>query len=148
MDSKLKTALVASIATGLAGTAISASAAATPRLQEQHYGQIAYATGGIGKAEAKQFESRMSSYPLAVEVLEKSGQTAEFTADADVKIADARGQTVFDAKMDGPFLLVDLPKGEYSVAASLDHKTLSERSVSVTPGHTAHATFEFPLHTD
>jgi hypothetical protein len=146
MDTRLKTALIASFATGLAGIAIQATAA--PGLQEQHYGQIAYLTGGIGKAEAKDLESRMSSYPLAVEVLEKSGKTEEFTAGADVKIEDTHGHTVLDAKTRGPFMLVNLPKGAYSVVASLHHRTLSRHSVVVTPGHTARATFEFPPHTD
>jgi hypothetical protein len=148
MDSKLmKTALAASIATGLAGAAMSASATTMP-LQEQHYGQIAYATGGIGENEAKRFESEMSRYPLAIEVFEKGYKREEFTAGADVKIADQHGHTVFDAKTGGPFLLVKLPKGKYSIEASLKDKTLPRRSVYVEPGHTARAVFEFPPHTD
>ena len=148
MHAKLRSALIASIATGLVGSALSASAATVASLPEQHYGQIAYATGGIGKTEARRFWKQMSKYSLAVEVLQDSGRLEGFTAGANVKIADAQGRTVFDAKAGGPFVFVDLPAGKYSVVAKLNHKVLKKHVVSVARGHTARATFEFPPHTD
>ena len=148
MDSKLMTVLIASIAAGLAGTAISVSAATATSPQVQHYGRIAYLTGGIGKSEAEDLQARMSKYPLAVEMFEKRGKRAVFTADADVKIADSHGQTVFDAKADGPFMLIDLPKGKYTVEASLNHTSLTKRAVHVEPGHATRALFEFPSSAD
>jgi len=115
---------------------------------QQHYGSVGYITGGVGEREARLFERQMSKHPLAIELLEHAGKAEEFTADAKVKIADRRGRTVLDAKADGPFMLVDLPPGRYSIVATLKHATLKKSAVVVTRNELARATFEFPAHTD
>jgi hypothetical protein len=131
---------------GLASLAVPAMAANLP--PEQHEGSVGYITGGIGKTEAKLFEREMPKHPLAIELLEHSGKAEEFTADATVKILDRHGHTVLDAKAGGPYLLVDLPPGRYSIAATLNNDTLKKSAVFVSHGNLARATFEFPAHTD
>jgi EamA domain-containing membrane protein RarD len=61
------------------------------------------------------FTPLASKHPLAIELLERTGKIDEFTAYAMVKISDTQGHTVLDAKADGPFMLVDLPPGRYSI---------------------------------
>src|SRR5438445_12552334 len=114
---------------------------------EQRQGAVGYITGGIGEREAKLFEQQMSKHSLAIELLEHPGKAEEFTADAKVKIADMHGHTVLDAKAGGPFMLVDLPPGRYSVVATLKHDTLKKSAVVVRHGKLARATFEFRAHT-
>lgn len=80
---------------------------------------MGYVTGGIGQSEAKLFENRLTDHPLAIELLEHAGKREEFTANAAVKIADMHGHTVLDTKAGGPFMLVDLPSGRYSITAAL-----------------------------
>jgi hypothetical protein len=90
----------------------------------------------------------MGQHRLAVELLEHAGRAEEFTADARVRIADAHGRTVLDTKAGGPFLLVDLAPGRYSIVATLNNRTLKKHAVVVTRDRLARATFEFPARTD
>jgi len=124
--------------------------AATPRglPPEQHEGSVGYLTGGIGKSEAHLFEHEMAKHPLAIELLEHSGKYEEFTADAKIKIIDQHGRTVLDAQAAGPFMLVDLPPGRYSIVATLKNDTMKKKDAWVRKGEVARATFEFPAHTD
>jgi hypothetical protein len=133
---------------GLAALAAPAMAAGTRLAAEQYEGPVGYVTGGIGKNEARLFERQLSNFPLAIELLEHEDKAEAFTGDALVKISDAHGHTVLDAKAGGPFLLVDLPPGRYSIVASLNHAVLRKPVVYVSQGHAARATFEFPARTD
>lgn len=148
MNSKLKVGCMALAAAGLASVSVPAMAAMVTMPAEQHQGSVGYITGGVGEREAKLFEHQMSKHPLAIELLEHAGKAEEFTADATVKIADRHGHTVLDAKAGGPFMLVDLPPGRYSVEATLKNDTLKKSRVVVAHHGTARATFEFPAHTD
>lgn len=133
---------------GLASLAVPAMAVSARLPGEQHEGSVGYITGGIGKTEAQLFEREMPKHPLAIELLEHTGKVEEFTADAKVRITDGRGHTVLDAQAGGPFMLVDLPPGRYSVAASIKNTTLKKSAVYVKRGELARATFEFPAHAD
>ncbi len=149
MNGKLNAIGVSLASVALAVLAGPASAAVKPMMPaEQYQGSVGYLTGGIGKSEAQAFEQQMGRHRLAIELLEHAGKAEEFTADARVKIVDARGRTVLDAEAAGPFMLVDLPPGRDSVVATLNHRTLKKRAVVVTQGQLARATFEFPARTD
>jgi hypothetical protein len=89
---------------------------------EHLQGSVGFITGRIGQREARLFEQRMPQHALAIELLQHAGQAEEFTADASVKITDRHGHTVLDTKAGGPFLMVDLPSGQYSIAATLKHR--------------------------
>ena len=148
MSSKLKAGWMALAAAGLASISVPSMATMVTMPAEQHQGAVGYITGGIGEREAKLFEQQMSKHSLAIELLEHAGKAEEFTADAKVKIADMHGHTVLDAKAGGPFMLVDLPPGRYSVVATLKHDILKKSAVVVRHGKLARATFEFRAHTD
>jgi hypothetical protein len=148
MNSAMKAAMALAVA-GFATLTGPVSAAVNPRMPaEQRQGSVGFVTGGIGKAEARLFERHMGQHRLAIELLEHAGKAEEFTADARVRIADLHGRTVLDTKAGGPFLLVDLPPGRYSIVATLNNKTLRKPVVVVTRDRVARATFEFPARTD
>jgi hypothetical protein len=132
----------------LAAIALPALASNPELPPEQYEGSIGYITGGIGSTEAKAFESQLTKHRLAIEVLEHTGKRDAFTGDATVTIADKSGNPLLDVQTDGPFLLVDLPPGRYSVTASLNEKVLKKRTVYVANNQTARATFVFPASTD
>jgi hypothetical protein len=115
---------------------------------EQYQGSVGFVTGGVGQDEAKMFEKELSKHPLAIELLEHAGKRDEFTAHAMVKIADQHGHTVLEAKADGPFMLVDLPPGRYSIQATLNNTTLKKSGVMVARDKKARVMFEFPAHAD
>jgi hypothetical protein len=149
MKSAMKAAAMALAVAGFGALAGPVSAAVGPRMPaEQHQGSVGFVTGGIGKSEARLFERHMGQHRLAVELLEHAGRAEEFTADARVRIADAHGRTVLDTKAGGPFLLVDLAPGRYSIVATLNNRTLKKHAVVVTRDRLARATFEFPARTD
>jgi hypothetical protein len=148
MKRRFKAGWTALALTGLAAIEAPASALAAQLPALQHQGPVAYVTGGIGRPEAQLFERQMSRYPLAIELVEHARRRAAFTADANVTIADARGRTVLQTRAAGPFMLVDLPDGHYSIVASLGHARLTKSAVQVRRGRPARATFEFPRNTD
>jgi hypothetical protein len=132
---------------GLAAVALPAMAAASMPTEE-HQGSVGFITGGVGESQAKMFKRQLTKHPLAIELLQHAGKAEEFTADATVKITDQQGHTVLDAKADGPFMLVDLAPGRYSIQATLKNDTLKKHAVVVARNKTARATFEFPPRTD
>lgn len=148
MSSRINAVSLALAVAGLVSVSGPVVAAPVTMPSEQHQGSVGYVTGGIGEREARLFERQMSSHPLAIELLQHASKAEEFTADAQVRIADIHGHTVLNAKAGGPFMLVDLPPGRYSVAATLKHDTLKKSVVFVTRGQLARATFEFPARTD
>jgi len=111
---------------------------------ERQAGSASFVSGGIGEGESQRFEAAFKHYPLIVQLFENSGARDEYTADALVKITDAKGRLVLQEKADGPFMLVRLPAGDYRVAASLKGHDLADHRVHVTDGGHAKTTFVFP----
>ena len=149
MNAKLKTGLQAiAVAAALASVSVPSLAKTLSPPAEHLQGSVGFITGGIGQREARLFEHQMPQHALAIELLQHAGKVEEFTADARVKITDMHGHTVLDTKAGGPFLLVDLPSGRYSIAATLKHDTLKKSSVWIGRDKPERATFEFPPQTD
>jgi hypothetical protein len=148
MNAKLKAGWRALAIAGLASVSIPALAAAASMPPEQYQGSVGFVTGGIGQREARLFERQMRKHALAIELLEHAGKKEEFTADANVTITDMHGHTLLDTQAGGPFMLVDLPSGRYSIVATLKSGTLKKSAVVITRVKLARATFEFPAHTD
>ena len=109
-------------------TALAAGTAGLPA--EQHQGDIAYVTGGVGKGEAKVFRRAIGTYPLALEFVKQAGKRDEFLAGIKVEVVDQRGKTVLSTESEGPFLLAKMPTGRYTVSATYDGKTL-KRTIAV-----------------
>jgi len=116
------------LAAGLLGSG-SAFAAAAQLPAEHHQGGVAFLTGGIGKDEAKAFESAEKRFPLALEFVDRVGKRDEFLAGTRVEVKDPHGKTVLSTVADGPFLLARLPSGRYAVAATYDSKTMTRHVV-------------------
>ena len=147
MTTKIGSVWRAVAVTGLATAALPVMAA-MHMPDEQHQGPVGFITGGVGQSQARMFEKQITKHPLAIELLQHAGKAEEFTADATIKIIDRQGRTVLDAKAGGPFMLVDLAPGRYSIQATLKNDTLRKSAVAVVRDKTARATFEFPPRTD
>lgn len=104
---------------GLAGFPVAASAG---QLEASSYQGIPYVSGGIGFDERQEMRAMRSGYTLSLLFAARDGS---YCADIEVKIASANGEQVFAAGADGPWFLVNLPAGRYSV--------------TVTPAGGAHA---------
>jgi hypothetical protein len=120
------------IATGtvlLAG-ALAASAEDASLPAAHHRGSVAYISGGIGKDQALAFMRAAADYPLTLEFVADAGHRREFLSDVPVTIQDHSGRDVLRTTTEGPFLLVNLPRGEYKVTARYGGRT-EQRIVNV-----------------
>lgn len=80
-------------------------------------GEISYISGGIGKDEAAEMRAMAKDYPLEVVCVQKAEDKENYIADVKVYLTDAKGKVVLDIVTNGPILLVDLPKGMYTIIA-------------------------------
>ncbi|RKU02704.1 carboxypeptidase regulator [Burkholderia sp. Nafp2/4-1b] len=91
-------------------------------------GDISYVSGGIGKDQSTAFESNEAAWPLALRFTGKGG---EYLADVHVRIVDGKGAELLATDARGPYMLVKLPPGRYTVHASYQG---SDESRAVTVG--------------
>jgi len=90
------------------------SAASTAAMSvERTPGGVPYATGGIGLEESELLEQESTQYRFALRVA--ANGSGAYLADVDLVIRDAAGTQVFQRRLDGPWLLIDLPAGRYEV---------------------------------
>ncbi|HKY90593.1 MAG TPA: carboxypeptidase-like regulatory domain-containing protein [Nevskiaceae bacterium] len=107
----LACALGAAIASG----AVSQDSALPP---VDTQGAIRYLSGGIGADESAAIKAAQSTFPLSITFSSRSGGRDVFLADVPVRIRNASGETILDVTTEGPYLLVDLPAGNYRVSAT------------------------------
>lgn len=106
-----------------------------PQIQQQ--GGVSFVSGGVGQDESQALRSAASQWPLSLRFTARSG---EYLADVHVTIDDAHGTSVLDTTSRGPYMLVKVPPGRYSVHVS--HAAISKTSaVTVSASGTARATF-------
>lgn len=86
--------------------------------QPQTLGGVTYLNGGAGDEEVQFIKQSMKDYTLALGFTRVGSPRAEYVASVAVTIRNAKGETVFEAPSVGPYLLLKLPAGPYSVAAT------------------------------
>jgi hypothetical protein len=142
MKATIRTAVWAATMGVLAASGSAACAAAT--LPPVHRaGGVEFLSGGIGKDEATALEKAAPRWPLTLEFAVKDQHRADFAADVQVVVRDAKGHAALRTRADGPFLLARLAPGPYEVEARLDGKTLREKVV-VKDGAPARALLLWP----
>lgn len=113
-----------------------------PPLKSQ--GPIQYVTGGIGESEYVALRQAQCSFPLALEFVRRGTDHDSHVADVDVVVTDADDLTVLAVRSDGPYLLVKLPDGDYTVRATYFGHTL-ERDVRVAAAASARVQFVWKM---
>lgn len=122
------------LSTGVAHAAMQSPDALPPM---QTKGDLAWISGGIGESQAKAFEHAEARYPLTLEFVVKpegKGTPAEFTAAVPVTVTGEHGKALLNATSQGPFMLLKLPHGHYTVTAEHRGRKI-ERHVVVGQGH-------------
>ncbi|MDR3099999.1 MAG: carboxypeptidase-like regulatory domain-containing protein [Paraburkholderia sp.] len=105
--------------------------------QVQRQGGVEFVSGGVGLDESKALQAARSQWPLS---LRFTGRNAEFLADVRVQIVDAHGASVLDATSRGPYMLVRVRPGRYTVRVS--HDGINKTSaVTVGSNGSARASF-------
>jgi hypothetical protein len=112
-----------------------------PPLQSQ--GQIEFLTGGIGKDESDAILHEGRSWPLMLKLAQAGFPRAVYISDVQVIIKDASGNTVLETITEGPYLLVKLPPGKYSLDATYESVKL-HRDLSIQKGGSKQITLLWP----
>ncbi|MFM0091043.1 carboxypeptidase regulatory-like domain-containing protein [Paraburkholderia sediminicola] len=124
-------------ATGAAGGIVtdSSSAGSLPQIQQQ--GDVSYVSGGVGQDESKALEHVRSHWPLSMQF---TGPSSDFLADVHVQIVDVHNNEVLRADSQGPFMLVKLRPGRYTVHASYKNRNQT-KTVNVASKGSTQAAF-------
>ena len=115
--------VAAQLLSGLAG-------AAEP--PERTQGEIRYMTGGVGQEESQALRAAASRFSLAMTFTAETGQ---YLSDVQVAIRNRAGDPVFETVSEGPMVLVNLPAGAYTVAATSEGRTLTKKITLGRNGH-------------
>ena len=129
-------ALIASL---LLSFGICSPFAAANAQQVQTQQGIDFITGGVGLDEREALEAMAGDFSLKLRFALKGGS---YIADVQVRIEDEEGKAVLEGAADGPWFLVDLKPGKYTVRASDPNEKL-QRDVQVRDGSQAELVFHF-----
>lgn len=101
--------------------------------QTQYSQGVSYITGGVGEEESSAILAEAKQWPLLLELSQLENGRGVWIFGSQIKILDAKNAVVFDAKADGPYMLINLTAGDYVIQASyqgVDQK----RSISMKAG--------------
>ncbi len=111
---KIKYFLIASIFMSL--SAIPMAFAQVPEVSNQN--GIDYITGGIGLDESSAIREEAKRWPVQIMLSEIMEGKAVWIADVDLVVKNASHQSVLAIKTDGPFVLIKLEPGKYTIEAT------------------------------
>ncbi len=78
-----------------------------------------------------------------LELSQSAAPRAGFISDVQITIKDKSGNTVLDMTSAGPYVLVRLPAGKYSLDATHESKTL-HRDISIQKGRSKRLSLMWP----
>jgi len=91
----------------------------------------AFLEGGVGRAEIESMDAEKGKYSLWI--ITAARVSGAYLADVELSIADAKGVKVFERRLQGPWLFIDLPLGSYEVRARVGKETVA-RGTMIHPG--------------
>lgn len=91
-----------------------------PRTQ----GGVTYISGGIGLDDMEMLRELRPNYNL--HLLFASQGSGQYLAEVNVKLLDAKGQTLLDAMADGPYFYAKVSPGKYKIVAQSQGIALSK----------------------
>jgi len=95
-------------------------------------GKVSYVTGGIGADAVTAFKQAAAKYPLELLFAQKAIPNDVYLAGVKVIVRQS-GKVVLDAESGGPFLLANLPSGNYQIEATSEGVT-RQQAVEVRAG--------------
>ena len=104
---------------------------------------ITYFNGGIGKDESTAMKADARNHSLAMEFIERRGSANEYSAGQSVHIENAEGVTVLAIMSEGPFVNVDLPKGQFKITATA-YGISQVKNINLESQPSAHLIFIWP----
>lgn len=78
---------------------------------------ISYITGGVGEEESQSIIAEAKQWPLFLELSQLENGRGMWIFGAKITILNSQNKIVFDAQADGPYMLINLPQGEFVIEA-------------------------------
>jgi len=101
------------------------------QIPDTQYSQgISYVSGGVGEEEAQAILDDAKRWPLMLELSQLERGRGVWIFGATIQILNMQNQTIFDAQANGPYILINLPVGNYQIAATYQG-VVQKKSVSV-----------------
>jgi len=111
----IKKYLAPILATGL----LTLSGIAFAQIPEtQHSNGVAYISGGVGEDEALAMVVESKQWPLMLELSQLENGRGVWIFGAQIKITNDQKKVIFDAISEGPYILINLEPGTYSIEAT------------------------------
>ncbi|MBU3582877.1 carboxypeptidase regulatory-like domain-containing protein [Polynucleobacter sp. 15G-AUS-farblos] len=101
--------------------------------QTQYSQGISYITGGVGEEESTAILTEAKQWPVLLELSQLENGRGVWIFGSQIKILNAQNAVVFDAKAEGPYMLINLTAGDYAIQASYQGVE-QKRSISVKAG--------------
>lgn len=101
--------------------------------QTQYSQGVSYITGGVGEEESTAILAEAKQWPLLLELSQLENGRGVWIFGSQIKILDSKNVVVFDAKADGPYMLINLTAGDYVIQASYQGVE-QKRSISMKVG--------------
>jgi hypothetical protein len=94
---------------------------------------VSYITGGVGEEESTAILAEAKQWPLLLELSQLENGRGVWIFGSQIKITNTKGAMIFDAKADGPYMLVNLDAGDYVIQASYQGVE-QKRAISIKAG--------------
>lgn len=101
--------------------------------QTQYSQGISYITGGVGEEESTAILTEAKQWPVLLELSQLENGRGVWIFGSQIKILNAQNAVVFDAKAEGPYMLINLTVGDYAIQASYQGVE-QKRTISVKAG--------------
>ena len=110
------------------------SSLSAAQIPDTQYSQgISYITGGVGEGETQEIVAEAKQWPLMLEMSQIENGRGIWIFGATISILNDKNQSIFNAQADGPYMLVNLEAGNYSIQASFNG-VQQKRSVAIKVG--------------
>ena len=86
--------------------------------QTQSSQGVSYITGGVGEEESTAILAEAKQWPLLLELSQIENGRGVWIFGSQIKILNTKNAVIFDAKADGPYMLINLTAGDYAIQAS------------------------------
>ena len=84
----------------------------------QHSYGISYISGGVGEEESVAILAEAKQWPLLLELSQIENGRGVWIFGAQIKLINKQQKVIFNAQADGPYMLINLEPGDYSIEAS------------------------------
>lgn len=79
---------------------------------------ISYISGGVGESESTAILAEAKQWPLLLELSQLENGRGVWIFGSQIKIVNSKSAVIFDAKAQGPYMLINLEPGDYVIQAS------------------------------